>query len=463
MRTFEIVLLVAVAAAIFVPAATGERPRRGVTAGVLIAAIAVQILLEGYRWQLVPLYVAAAGLAAGDLLSDRRVLPKRIRRSVLGAIGIGALAILPIALPVPTVPQPTGSFEVGTASFEIVDTSRQEVYGENPGGPRRIMVQVWYPAVESASETPVVSPWVENLGVVGPALSRQFGFPGFMLDHTRYTDGHAHPGAEPLADPAPVVVYSHGWRGFRNVALNQMESLASHGFMVVAVDHTYGSIAVEFPDGTVAELDEDALPDSDAVGDAAYEEATETLVATYSGDVAAVLDALEMGSAGPFGSLSTAADLDRVGVFGHSTGGGAAVRVCIVDDRCDAVLGHDAWVEPVPAEIRERALSVPALLIRSDGWRGTDNDVLLRRLAESGDRPVYWLGLVGASHQDFVLPPMFSPISDRLGVKGPIPAERAVKILDDYLVGFFSTHLLGTAGTTLDETPPPEVEFELIS
>ena len=59
----------------------------------------------------------------------------------------------------------------------------------------------------------------------------------------------------------------------------------------------------------------------------------------------------------PFGEMANHIDLGLVGVYGHSTGGGAAVRFCLSDERCKAVLGMDAWVEPVP----DRVIATPAV------------------------------------------------------------------------------------------------------
>jgi hypothetical protein len=72
------------------------------------------------------------------------------------------------------------------------------------------------------------------------------------------------------------------------------------------------------------------------------------------------------------------------------------------------------------------------------------------------------MDLVGAGHNDFVLTPLFSPIADRIGLKGPIPAERVVPIIDTYLTGFFQRFLLGVGGTALDERPPSEVTIDFL-
>ena len=122
----------------------------------------------------------------------------------------------------------------------------------------------------------------------------------------------------------------------------------------------------------------------------------------------------------------------------------------------------DAWVEPIPDKVVAQEFQVPSLFIRSEDWTGTANDRRLRGLAERSPSLSYWIGITGAGHNDFVMTPLFSPIADRLGLKGPIDTERVVPILDSYLVAFFDRYLLGIGGSALDTPPPPEVELELI-
>ena len=120
----------------------------------------------------------------------------------------------------------------------------------------------------------------------------------------------------------PVIIYSHGWTGFRAIAVNQIENLVSNGYIVIAPDHTYGAIATVFEDGEVVEYDPAALPDEEDIGEAAYAEASEQLVGVFAADIVSILDALDRGERGPLEVVAGAADLTRIGIYGHSTGGG---------------------------------------------------------------------------------------------------------------------------------------------
>ena len=441
------------------PVVFGVRPRRGIVAGVVVVAFFAQLQLEGFRWQMLPLYLMVIGLALGDILFvDRKLMwTTRVSRTLFGFLGLVLVYALPSILPVPTIPVPSGGVPVGTISFEVVDPEREEVYGEKPGEPRRLMVQVWYPASSTDGLEPVI--WSQDWDVVAPATSRRLGLPSWFLNHTRYTRSHAVSTAPVAAGTYPVVIYSHGWTGFRTIAVNQMESLASNGYIVVAIDHTYGAVATRFPDGEVVGYDPDALPPE---GSDTRMTAADQLIGVFSDDIVTVFDALDLGVEGPFAFVSRAVDLGRIGVFGHSAGGGAAVRVCLFDDRCMAVLGFDPWVEPLPTRVLQEIATRPALFMRSDEWSGTHNDAILRGVAGRSEAVTYWVNVDGTGHNDFILTPLLSPLASQLGLKGPISAGRIIPIIDNYLVGFFDVFLLGTGSAALDTVRFPEVSVEVI-
>lgn len=480
MRTFETVEAIIVVLAVFLPVLTGFRLRRGLMSILLFAATFAQWVIEGYRWQIIILHIVAISLGIGDLLwEERRVKGlRRFRRAILGIPGVLIPMVLPIVLPIPELPVPSGPFEVGTQVFVISNPERIEAYGlpeaeENPDPelpleeeveeeeiPRRIVVQAWYPAKIPDGAVPQV--WTPDLDVIGPALAERLGFPGFFLGHVDDVSSSSYPNATPLSGRVPVVLYSHGWTGFRTIAINQMESLASHGYLVLAADHVYGSIATRFPDtGEVVYLDPRALPDEEQTDPDDYEDAAEDLVEAFADDLVMILDELTLGDEGGFGTLALNADMENVGMFGHSTGGGGAARACLEDERCDAVVGFDAWVNPIPDRIVARELQIPSMFIRSDEWRALPNDRRLMGMSERSPFRSYWVGLIGAAHNDFVLTPLFSPYAENLGLKGPIDGDRVLTILDDYLIGFFDRYLLRIGGAVLDDEPPPEVIIEV--
>ncbi|MEX1125174.1 MAG: hypothetical protein WD895_04245 [Acidimicrobiia bacterium] len=462
MRRFELLLVFAGLFAVGWPAVFGVRTRRGIVAAVLLTLFVLHWQVEGLRWQMMPLYGAALGLAIGDIIVVERRLDwtSRIARGIFGLAGVGLAAILPLVLPVPELPLPSGPEAIGTETFDLVASGRQEIYGPSPGGLRRLRVQVWYPAEPGEIIEPI--PWSEDWDVVSPAVSTLLGYPGWLLNYTRYTKSHALPSVPVAAGTFPIVIYSHGWTGFRAIAVNQIENLVSHGYVVIAPDHTYAAVTTRFEDGDVVRYNPAALPDEEAVGEEAYNEASQTLLEVYAADLVTILDALDQGESGPFGALAASADVTRIGIFGQSTGGGAAVEVCLVDERCDAVLGLDAWVEPIPDRTISASATRPALFMRSDEWRGTENDAVLRGIAERSENVTYWVGVEGTNQNDFTIAPLLSPVAEQLGLTGTIPAGRVIPIVDRYVLGFFDVFLLETGSAALDTSSFDEVTVEVI-
>lgn len=460
MRSFETYLLVGCAVAVLWPALFGVRSRRGVVAGGLLLLAILQWQIEGFRWQLVPLYVVALGLAAGDVLAVERDLPwfRRIGRGVFGLVGLALVVSPAVILPVPRLPVPSGPLEIGTTTLVIRHAEVEEPFGPTPGGRRRFVAQVWYPA--EVEDGAAFEPWIPDIDVVGPALSRRVGRPGFFFSQARYTLSHAVAGAAPVAGAHPVVIYSHHLGRFRHAALDQVEELVSQGYVVVAVDHTHAAVATVI-DGEVIGVDEVAFDDPEATPEQA-EETLATAIATFSADITAVIDEIEAGAGGAFGPLALTMDPAIVGVWGHGLGGGAALSACLVDERCDAVAGMDPLVEPLPNEVLAVTATRPMLLMRSDPWRGNINDAVLRGIVDRSTTLTYWVDVLGADSSDFIATSIVSPVADRLGMKGPIQGSRAMMINERYLTGFFDRFLLGTGSAALDTANFDEVDIELV-
>jgi alpha-beta hydrolase superfamily lysophospholipase len=331
-------------------------------------------------------------------------------------------------------------------------------FGGDRTGHRTVVVHAWYPAQPVEDQKP--EPWVPDFDVVVPAFARWVGRPGFFFDQARYTRSHAYAGV-PLAEGAfPLLIYSHGWGEFSTIALDQIESLVSQGYIVISIDHPGGAVATVV-DGNVIPLATDALDPPDATAE--QKKAAEAgVIDTFAADVTAVLDEVERGPQGAFGDLVTAVDREAIGMWGHGIGGGAVLEVCLTDPRCKAVVGLDPIVDSFPDPLLATTAAEPMLLMRSDQWRGNENDAVLRGLVARSQTITYWVDVLGADTSDFVSAPVLSPFADRLGLKGPIDGERVMMINHRFLSGFFDRFLLGTGSAALDTATFPEVNVEVV-
>ncbi len=470
MRPLELVLFVALFSLLIpFPQALRRRALFGLSA-VTDVVLVVQLLFEGYRWQMVPAYALSVLLVALRFLVLRRPGLTRPWLALVGR-GVGFLAVAlalapPLVFPVPRLPEPGGPYEVGTLTFQWTDPSRTEQYNPdpdpaNPDDLREVMAQIWYPAVPAPGQAP--APWIDRLDIVGPAIARFLHLPGFFLDHAGLVRTHAYANAplDTTGGRFPVVIYSHGWNGFRTVNLNQSEALASHGYIVAAVDHTYGALVTVFADGRVA-LNNPAILPAGPTDDSYYRSARQ-LEATFAADVSFVLDQLTLLDSGAIASpLAGQVDVQRAGFYGHSTGGGAVVVACQQDPRCQAGLAMDAWLRPFNEEWLATPLTRPFLFMRSEVWASAENDAKLDRVISGLQGPGYRLTILGTRHYDFSLLPLLTPLAPALGLKGPLEGRRTLEVISDYLVAFFDQHLKGEEQPLLagPSAEYPEVEFQ---
>jgi predicted dienelactone hydrolase len=144
----------------------------------------------------------------------------------------------------------------------------------------------------------------------------------------------------PTEVPYPVVVFSHGLGGTRQQSPDLTTHLASRGYVVVAPDHVGRTLYALAPC-----LFSPALSGCDFAA---------TLVDGGVDDLPAVADAAEQ--AATEGWLAGAIDVGRMGLSGHSLGGGSTTRVGEVDDRFDALLPM-AGADPVARDVPMLAMA----------------------------------------------------------------------------------------------------------
>ncbi len=411
---------------------------------LLIVILIIHLALVGFLWQLMPLYPAVilifllslTTLSRYPVLNGSGPWRKTLWGVTLFLVGLSFL--LTWIFPLYRVPEPTGMHEVGTLSFTVLDEQRAELYGANPGSPRRFMIQVWYPA--ETTEGFERSLWVDGGVPVVQSLARDWNLPSFVLNHLRHVKAHAYVEAPILEGNSthPVVIISHGWSGSRNLHTDFAEQLASNGYIVISIDHTYGSVATVFSDNDIAVIDRRALPLRSQTDQ--FLTYANTLVNTYAGDISSTIDYLSVLNQESHSMFKGRLNLERIGVVGHSTGGGAAVKAATEDARITSVIGMDAWVEPLLEEELISGIHQPTFLLRSQGWEISLNNPYLKTLTEtSSNTTLYQIN--GTTHYDFGMVYMVSPLASVIGIKGSFSGSSLSRILNDLMEDFFGQTL----------------------
>ncbi|WP_441248112.1 alpha/beta hydrolase family protein [Kitasatospora sp. McL0602] len=391
------------------------------------------------------------------------------RRRMLGAaLAVGAAAPLslsgaawaaPVTAPAApagparlTLPQPTGPHPVGTVALHLLDASRPDPVA-GPGRHRELMASVWYPAGHVDGHAP--APWMAD-----GALRAFLTDTGFTIDPALgpLTSGHVGAPVHRSGHRLPVVVYSHGAHSHRADHTVMVQELASHGYVVVTVDHTYDAFT-EFPDGRVLvplRGGEHPMGPKD-----------------FAADIRFLLDCVEDLAAGrnpdadrrplPAGLLH-ALDPHRIGMFGWSKGGTATALTMLADQRVRAGLSLDGPMQPTITADLDR----PFMMMTAEFTRADQPDVAefwphLRgwRLNVQAD------GAVHSSYGDNqVLIPQAAKILGMTDEQlkawiGTLDPARAVRIQQAYPPAFFDLHLRHHDGHLLDGPSRafPEVKF----
>jgi dienelactone hydrolase len=409
-------------------------------AGVSVLLCLTQLFLEGLRWFLLPI----------DSISVFTFL---------------FVSLLMFLLPRFRLPAPTGPYAVGTMTRYWVDTTREN---------RELMVQIWYPAQTSASAP--LACYMQHAQVLGNA----FGVPGFFFRHLNYlpTQALCQVALAPDQQTYPILLFSHGLGGVRTQNTFQCQELASHGYIVAAVDHTHYAAGVVFPDGRVSPFSLEKLGmtpemmkqvNRDPAIFSAYMRAIEQALPVVAGDQRFVLDRLALlHDDDPEHLFTGRLDLHHIGAFGHSQGGATAWHLCSIDPRCKAALNLDG---PALGSIQQRGSSRPIFFLGSTN-KGSFPDPQIQALAQdmvtgtldrafaasTGEK--YRMELAQSGHFNFsdaplILPRTFGRVPTMLGGVG----VRGLSVINAYTLVFFEHTLKGHPSVLLQDASPayPEI------
>ncbi|HKW24873.1 MAG TPA: choice-of-anchor D domain-containing protein [Terriglobales bacterium] len=324
-----------------------------------------------------------------------------------------------------TIPSTTFPNKVGTRVIDLVDATRNDPYLAN-GTKRELLVRLWYPASLAqgckAAEYTSAGVWSyfsQLKGVTLPQVTTNSCWNAAMA-------GGQH----------PVVVFTHGYTGTFTDYTFLFEDLASRGYVVASVDHTYEATAVEFPNGRLVK----SVLGSYLAKSAKMDEKTVTFaVSVRLDDLKFVLNELERLNAGNKDPFAGRLDMSRVALAGHSLGGLTALLGVQQDPRFRAGVILDGVLPDFVAVGTQTPMLV--LTAGNDGWG--ENDC---RLWNGLRGPRVAVNLKGAEHvtpSDAVWLARYAIKSGTMGPEKTIAAVRA------YVAAFLDANLKGLPAARL--------------
>ena len=337
-------------------------------------------------------------------------------RAVLSCIN-GCILLTFCILPGILFPQfkpvaPTGTYAVETKSVTLVDASRIDPYSEK-GDNRKLTVQFWYPA-----------------------------------------DGED-------SKDYPLAVFSHGAFGYRGSNLSTFENLASNGYVVCSIDHSYHAFFAKHTDGSTALVNMDFLGDAVNITNNDYDKQT-----TYSkthewldlrtADINFVLDKILKAANDDIPeSVRSMINTEKIGLFGHSLGGASAAQlgrertdvdgVIVIDG---TMIGEEIGLENGQAILNTEPYPVPLLNLYNDSHyedaqqAGTAYNNLS---ASTHAKEAYDVLIDDSGHLNFTDLPLFSPaLASMLGT-GEVDSRYCIETMNQIVLDFFN-HTLKDAG-----------------
>jgi len=365
------------------------------------------------------------------------------------------------------LPFPTGPFAIGRTTFYWVDSARPEILTAAPNDKRELMVTLWYPAQELEDVPPAA--YFPHYELIAGASAR--------LPSSRQAHAFEKAPLARVAQRFPVILFSHGL-GENTVRYSaQLEELASYGFVVVAIDHSYANQGVVFPDGRVVRFNnrwEWAFSSNGPDQERFIRSQLRVMVE----DVSFVVDQLNKLNDSPSEMFRGKLDLSRLGFFGHSLGGAIALLVCQRDRRFKACLNQDGSPtgQVLILDPPDGKLERPFMFFRHND-RVTEETLQLMALtrAEYENRNRVWqrhayhlldtmptesyvVSIGGAEHASFTDNPALAANT----VSAYRSRARTLQVIREYTRAFFSRYLLNEDSRLLDGTSSqyPEVTID---
>lgn len=385
-------------------------------------------------------------------------------------------------------PKPTGQYAVGVKDYHWIDASRKEILANDTEHPNReLMVSVWYPASGKMQDKPS-SQYVPDIVEYCKKNEKFF----WLLNLSRPIYSYAQQDAKIVENNLkfPAIIFSHGFGDHKDSNTAECQELASQGYIVVGISHTYDCGLVKFPDGKIVDGDKSL---SDRFAGKNNVERCQIIgkqIETWISDVQFVLSKLIEVNFDKCSVFYDKIDIEKIGMFGHSFGGATAAQICRRDARVKAGVNLDGRL--FGSQNTENLGKPFMLMLTGDmikilnrawtekdwkefGLKSEEEENLVRSmhkdfemLSKSTTCDFYMPTFLGARHRTFADSVLLKDASIfsrfyNYFYAGKVDGFRAMEIVNAYLVNFFDKYLKGQPSQLLDggKSVYPEIEMKI--
>lgn len=262
----------------------------------------------------------------------------------------------------------------------------------------------------------------------------------------------------------PLVVFSHGAFGYSGSNYSTFMTLASHGYVVASVGHTFQAFFSKDDAGNVAIVDQDFLNQAIVINGATNTENDQGIYETTSvwmdlrtSDLNFVINTIiEKSNDATTSDLFDLVDVTQIGLFGHSLGGAASAEMGRIRDDVDAVivldgtmLGEEIGFEDGHVTLNNTAYPVPLLNVYAqdhyDNAKMFVGDNYNNFVATANAVDAYEAVFMKAGHLNFTDLPLFSPLLSQLLGVGLVDERYCIEQMNELVLNYFDYFLKDAA------------------
>nr|XP_045012550.1 platelet-activating factor acetylhydrolase [Jaculus jaculus]XP_045012551.1 platelet-activating factor acetylhydrolase [Jaculus jaculus] len=251
----------------------------------------------------------------------------------------------------------------------------------------------------------------------------------------------------------PLIIFSHGLGAFRTIYSAIGLDLASHGFIVAAVEHRDGSASATyyFEDQLAAEKKTKSWLYLKTVKRDEAERVRKEQVQQRAKDCSQALSViLDLDLGKPMKNilgmefdveqLKGSVDRKRVAIMGHSFGGATVIQALSGEQRFRCGVALDAWMFPVRDEVYA-SISQPLFFINSASFQSLGDITKMKKYWQPDGRKM--ITIKGSVHQNFADFTFVTSdvIGHKLTLKGDIDSTVAIGLSNKASLAFLQKHL----------------------
>ncbi len=346
-----------------------------------------------------------------------------------------------------SLPKPTGEYAVGTFTYTVKD-DREEVMPR--GGMRSVAARVYYPvskdSVEECSKPVGLS---ENM-IKGFKMAFKVA-PDFKKN-PEMNVSECYINAPRIPDKKfPLIMFNHGYNSYREGNSFLCIDLASHGYVVISVTHSYEGLCTEFDDGSFVFFDktitkkmyEPMLPGILAVLKLTksrgsneelaekFDEAQRKYCRFMMGRLPEWVKDNEAALEYAKKNLSDLIDFEKgVGVSGHSMGGNTAYALCARNSDFTCGINIDGGLF---GDYSDDIMTKPFMQLSCK-----DNEHVVTRVYLRHTKPIYKVFFKDMKHIGFADAKHMIPMKS---VVGKLDADTAHELVSKCHLEFFDAFL----------------------